>query len=169
MDFNEVISKVDETVLDELQEAAGGRESYESHVMDGLHEALDFRMSELLADVLDENLQAVYRTMHHLLAEDPDADDPAAALYGTMLAEANMNAAVRLSRFIRENEEPFRNIIEEVVEETVERFENADFESFYEEEDDEEDDDYDWMDVDVDDDDDDDIVFLVDAGVDSND
>lgn len=127
MDFNEIVGHAGAAGLADLAQAADLMEAYRRHIIDGLHEALDYKIGEALAEAMPEKIEALYRTFHHLLADDPNAGDETEGEYGTMLARANMDAGVRLIRWLHQGGSAFTDIVRAVMDGTIEKYETAEF------------------------------------------
>ena len=153
MDFTQLTEHLNTELLDELDEVSQLREAYERHLTDGMHEALSFKLDQILPEVIDAHLQELYLTFYHLMCEDPNADDSAEALYGSMLAEGNMDAGLEMIDFLNETEDALSDILDEIIRKTIKDYKEAEFEEPEDDEDDIDDDDDDIDDDDIDDDD----------------
>lgn len=127
MDIDSMIENMTLRDIDKLEDITELLDTYRRHILDGFHEALTYRLDEIFADTVSANLKPLLRTFRHLLNDDPKADDEAYAAYGTMLAQANMDASLGMNAALGETD-MLSEILTATIKNTVDRYETAVFE-----------------------------------------
>lgn len=128
MDFKELVEQTDANTLDQLAEANRLLWAYRQHVRDGLTEALEHWLVDVMDDIVRENCADLYLTCNHLLEDDPDVHDEAEAAYGNMLASANMNAGLAMLSFLREHSDALKDVLQKITTQTIDDYRELDFE-----------------------------------------
>ncbi|MBD5559723.1 MAG: hypothetical protein HDQ87_05105 [Clostridia bacterium] len=113
MDFRETVESTDNSVLQELEEAAKLGDAFRHHVMEGFQDGVV--------------QQELCLTFHDLLADDPNLDDTGLGEYGYMLAKVHIEASGGLLKVLGDHAPDLKEICGRIVRDAIDKFRSVEF------------------------------------------